>query len=138
MRVPFSGGCACGAIRYECSASPLGMGHCHCRDCQRSSGTGHSSVLVVPAAAVAVTGTPPRSHETRADDGDTVRRGFCPECGSPLFASSGAHPEFLSIKAASLDDPGSFRPTIDAWTSSAQPWDSMSPETLKFEKDIGA
>ena len=50
-KLPFTGGCVCGAIRYECSAVPLMMLHCHCRDCQRSSGGSFSSFVVVPKNA---------------------------------------------------------------------------------------
>jgi hypothetical protein len=49
MDVPFFGGCACGAVRYECSAAPVAMVNCHCRDCQRAGGTGFSPTVVVPA-----------------------------------------------------------------------------------------
>ena len=47
---PYTGGCACGAIRYEISAEPIFMNHCQCRDCQRESGTGHGSYLTFPRA----------------------------------------------------------------------------------------
>ena len=51
LATPFSGGCACGAIRYECTAEPVLMFHCHCRDCQRASGGPYSSYVIVPADA---------------------------------------------------------------------------------------
>ena len=51
ITTPFSGGCACGEIRYECTAEPMMMLNCHCRDCQRSSGGPFSSFVVVPTAA---------------------------------------------------------------------------------------
>jgi hypothetical protein len=54
MTAPFTGGCACGAVRYECTAEPLGSINCHCRDCQRASGTAYASVLRVPAASFRV------------------------------------------------------------------------------------
>ena len=55
MPTPFSGGCACGAIRYECSAEPLLPLNCHCRDCQRASGSAYAAVLAVPVAAFTLT-----------------------------------------------------------------------------------
>src|SRR5882762_1408411 len=51
INTPFSGGCACGAIRYESTAEPLMMLHCHCRDCQQSSGGPFSSFVIVPTQA---------------------------------------------------------------------------------------
>lgn len=48
MPVPFSGGCACGAIRYECSGEPLASLNGHCRDCQRASGSAFAAILIAP------------------------------------------------------------------------------------------
>ncbi|WP_409878663.1 GFA family protein [Dendronalium sp. ChiSLP03b] len=50
------GGCMCGAIRYECSAEPIAMGNCHCRDCQRATGSAFAAALLVPSSAVTITG----------------------------------------------------------------------------------
>ena len=50
MSEAYTGGCACGAIRYEISGEPMAMNDCQCRDCQRKSGTGHGSYLTFPAA----------------------------------------------------------------------------------------
>ena len=112
MELPITGGCICKSIRYECSVVPLGMGNCHCRDCQYSSGTGYSSIFAVPTSAVTITGNP-KYYESISDTGVTVRRGFCPECGNPLFAGNDANKEFIVIKAATLDDPSWFKPTVD-------------------------
>ena len=46
----FAGGCACGAIRYECSAEPVLSFNCHCRDCQRAGGGAFAPILIVPKA----------------------------------------------------------------------------------------
>ena len=136
MKTPFSGGCACGRIRYTCQAAPVGSGHCHCRDCQRSSGTSHTSIVVVPSAGLAFQGGSPVSYESLSDKGNTVYRSFCGHCGSPMFAGNKNHPEFIAIKAASLDEPDSFQPAIDSWVSSAPAWCQLSPDTVKFERDI--
>jgi hypothetical protein len=134
MTVPsiFSGACACEAVRYECSTSPITMVNCHCRDCQRASGSAYSPTIVVPTANVRVVRGAPRYHEITVANGNTARRAFCAECGSPLFASSSAHPEMTGIRAGSLDDPSWFRAERDVWTGSAQPWDILSPGTVKM------
>jgi hypothetical protein len=136
MSVPstFSGGCLCGAVRYECSAAPVAMVNCHCRDCQRAGGGGYSPTVVVSRAAFRVVRGEPRLHETAAESGNTARRAFCPECGAPLYASSSARPDFIGIKAGSLDDPSWFRAAADVWAGSAQPWDHMDPSTPKLAK----
>jgi hypothetical protein len=56
MKIPFTGGCMCGAIRYECSTEPLAMGICHCRDCQRATGSAFAAALMLPRNAVTIIG----------------------------------------------------------------------------------
>ncbi|GAB1538562.1 hypothetical protein NUACC21_12240 [Scytonema sp. NUACC21] len=67
------------------------------------------------------------------DSGSIVGRGFCPNCGSRLF-SKPPIPELMGITAGSLDDPSWFRPAMDIYTASAQPWYYMNPELPKFAK----
>lgn len=135
MDVPFFGGCACGAVRYECSVQPLAMVNCHCRDCQRAGGGGFSPTVVVPAAAFRLLKGEPTLHSVRADSGHTARRAFCRECGAPLFASTSARSDFVGIRAGSLDDPSWFRPQAEVWAVSAQPWDRLNPEVPHFPRD---
>ena len=134
MRLPFSGGCACGAIRYECSAEPLVSSNCHCRECQHASGSAFSANLIVPAAAFTVTKGEPTFYQVAGASGQLVSRGFCSVCGSPLFARAAALPDIVVIKVGSLDDPSEYRPSRDIYTESAQPWDYMNPELPKFAK----
>jgi hypothetical protein len=126
-----SGGCACGAVRYRSSADPTFFLNCHCRDCQRASGSGYAAVVVVPRAALTVTGEP-RYYSCVADNGHGIDRGFCPRCGNPLFVKPARLPDSIGIHAASLDDPTVHRPTIDIFTASAQPWDHMNPGLKKL------
>ena len=135
MNPPFSGGCACGAVRYECSADAIMAVNCHCRDCQRASGTAYTSGLLVPAAALRITKSAPKWYTSTADSGHLVHRGFCPECGSPVLARNDAYPMFI-IAASSLDDPSPHRPLMDVWTSSAQPWDHMDPALPKYPQGL--
>jgi len=132
MQIPFTGGCACGAVRYECSAEPIRMLQCHCRDCQRSSGGAGVSAVVVPAGALKVVKGTPRYYATSSARGGSIHRGFCTDCGSPVLAKFDAAPELMGIRAGSLDDPGWFHPSLDMWTSDAQPWDFMNPDLPKF------
>ena len=135
MEQPIRGGCACGGIRYECSQKPLVTLNCHCRDCQRSSGTAFSTVIAVPAAGVKLIVGTPKYHAV-AIEGVQIERGFCPECGTPLFGRNRDALELLVIKIGSLDDPSQFKPQVDIWTKSAQPWTLMSSDTRKFPKDF--
>ena len=134
MPAPFSGGCACGAIRYACTAEPLLSLNCHCRDCQRETGSAFAPILAVPKAAFTLTHGSPQYFDLTADSGQTTRRAFCAACGSPLFGLPGSVPELVTIRVSSLDDPSEFRPSQDIYTASAQPWDYMNPDLPKVPK----
>jgi len=62
-----------------------------------------------------------------------TRRGFCPDCGSPILVKPDAAPQWVAIRVASLDDPSGFGPQVDVWTADAPPWDPMNPALPKFE-----
>ncbi len=122
MHVPFGGGCCCRAIRYLCRAAPETALHCYCRHCQRATGGACATVIVVPAAALAIVCGEPAAYDVRADSGHTARRQFCRTCGSPLFAGSLAHPESIGVYAATLDDGSGVEPALNIWTSSRPAW----------------
>jgi hypothetical protein len=132
MATRFTGGCMCGAIRYECSAEPIAMGICHCRDCQRATGSAFAAALIVPRTAVTITGEV-KYYSVTGDSGNLVNRGFCPHCGSRLFGTP-TNTDVISIQAGSLDDPSWFKPQAEIYVASAQPWDYMNPDLPKFAK----
>jgi len=131
MVVPFSGGCACGAIRYECSAEPAFSWNCHCRDCQRASGSAFCPVLYVPRAALTISGES-TYYDVKAESGNKVSRGFCPHCGSPVFIQAELVPDLQGLWAASLDNPSVFQPQVHVWTDRAQLWDYMTQTLAKI------
>ena len=133
ITVPFTGGCACSAVRYECSTEPILPRNCHCRDCQRAAGGPYAPLLSVPVDALRITERALRYADTQGNSGNTVSRGFCTECGCTVVGRAEAFPEIVSVVAASLDDPSWFRPAFALFTSSAQPWDFLDPEVRKFE-----
>lgn len=134
INTPFSGGCACGAIRYESTSEPVLMLHCHCQDCQRSSGGPFSSLVVIQAEGFELSQGSLRFHASSSEAGGKTHRGFCPDCGSPILAKPDTIPHLVAIRTASLDNPSWFEPQLDAWTSDAHRWDHMNPALPKFEK----
>jgi hypothetical protein len=129
---PFSGGCACGTVRYESTADPIMMLHCHCRDGQQSSGGPFSSFVIVPTEAFRLLQGSLRFHASPSQMGGKTHRGFCPECGSPIQSKPDLVPHIVAIRTASLDDPSWFNSQADVWTSDAQLWDQMNPGLPKF------
>lgn len=133
MPTQFSGGCACGAIRYECRAEPIYMGNCHCRDCQYATGSAYFAAVIVRDADFSLLSGEPAWFDKLADAGHTMRRGFCPTCGSPVFLRNGAAPHIMVLYVGSLDDPSWYRPQRDIYVARAQPWDLMHPEVPKVD-----
>jgi hypothetical protein len=109
------------------------MACCHCRDCQRTTGSAYFPAVAVPTAALRIEGEP-RSYAAKADSGSTVTRAFCGECGSILFAWSSRMPEGRQLAAASLDAPSQFAPTMHVFAASAQPWDAIPAGAVRFER----
>ena len=134
MSISYSGGCACGTIRYEARARPIVENHCQCRDCQRRSGTGHGSYLTFPSRAdVKITGAA-TDWRVAGDSGNEKIHSFCPICGTPVYLTFAALPEPIAVHAASLDDPDRFNPTLVTYSIRGLPWDRMDPALLTFER----
>lgn len=127
----YTGGCACGAIRYDVAAEPVMAFHCQCTSCQKATGAGHASALAFPRAAAKITGSP-KFHETPADSGNSARRGFCTNCGSLVLGGSSGRPDMLVVFVGSLDDPGRFAPQAVVFHAHAQPWDVIDPALPTF------
>jgi hypothetical protein len=133
MSRTYTGGCACGAIRYEISGEPIVMVDCQCRQCRRATGGGHGSYLTFSGAEVKLTGEASRFEAT--GDGGTVKSsGFCPACGSPVFMTFPANPDIFVVRPASLDDPAGYRPQFVTWTAAAQAWDRVDPALPSFDR----
>ncbi|CAG1023108.1 S-(hydroxymethyl)glutathione synthase [Patescibacteria group bacterium] len=128
-----SGGCLCGAVRYECSAEPVFSANCHCRDCQKLSGGAYIATFFVTENSVTITGEV-QYFDKLGDSGHWVKRGFCPNCGSQVFGKPEVVTAMLGIRAGSLDNPALYQPQMDIYAASAQPWDFMNPDLPKFSQ----
>lgn len=133
MSEPYTGGCACGAVRYEIPGEPVLMHDCQCLDCQRESGTGHGSHLTFLRTGVKVEGEA-RHWVMVADSGNVKTRSFCPTCGSPVYLTSVNNPDFFSVRAASLDDPGRYKPQLVAYRTRGHAWDHLDPALPTFDE----
>jgi hypothetical protein len=110
------------------------MNDCQCRDCQSASGTGHGSYLTFPSRAAVTLAGIAAQWEMVADSGNVKTRGFCPACGAPVYLTFAAMPDLIAVHAASLDDPGRFKPGAVTYSSRGLPWDTLDPSLQMFEK----
>ena len=130
-----TGRCLCGEVHFEVTGPPVVVGHCHCRDCQKTSGGGHVSFAFYLAKQCTVTGEP-AGYEVSANAGGTTTRLFCARCGSRLFARSSRRPGLLGIVLAAFDDPDNFKPSVSLYVSRHRPWDAIAEGTTRFDEDI--
>lgn len=133
MSKPYTGGCACGAVRYEIAAEPVFSNDCQCRDCQRRSGTGHGSYMTFAGADPKLSGEA-KTWAIPGDSKNVKSHAFCPTCGSPVYLTFAVMPELFTIHASSLDDPGRYSPQVVTYAMRALPWDHVDPDLPKFEK----
>ena len=105
----YTGGCLCGAVRFEARAEPYRVGICHCLDCRKHSGSVFGAFAIFPAEAVTISG-----------DAAAYRgRYFCPSCGSSIFGRSG---DEVEVCLGSLDSPNQLRPTYESWMRRREDW----------------
>src|SRR5262249_20350418 len=119
-----TGQCLCGAVRYRSTGTPVRRVVCHCRDCQRSSGSAFHAGVVVPRDGFAVTGVL-HVYRSKADSDRDVARYFCPTCGSGVFNEIELRPGLVTIKLGTLDEPGRVSPTYEVFARSKLPWLSI-------------
>lgn len=81
-----AGGCLCGAVRYESDAQSVVTAVCHCKHCQKQSGSAFSVIIGVPKGALDFHGKPLAVFHDVGDSRLPVRRKFCPDCGSPILS----------------------------------------------------
>ena len=116
------GGCACGAIRFKIAGPLAGVGVCHCRACQYSTGGPPNYVALAMRPSFSVTKGEAKVHLSKADSGAEVGRAFCPECGTPLYTIPGEGTPFFPVKLGALDDPSGYAPNLHLYMEDAQPW----------------
>ncbi len=132
---PLEGGCDCGHIRSRLEAPPLFVHCCHCRWCQRESGSAfalnaliESDRLTSLAGDVVLKALPSES-----GFGQTMAR--CPDCGVAVwshYASAGPLTSF--VKVGTLDDPDRLPPDVHIFTDSRQPWVVLPEDTPAFAR----
>jgi hypothetical protein len=130
-----TGGCLCGAVRYETAWPPLLTGVCHCRHCQKQAGTAFSALIAVPFASLERSGEL-TTYEDGSEAGRPVLRKFCGKCGSPVFSETpdGMAQGMIFIKAGTLDDTSDLAPTVHFWTASKQNWVTLPEGAALLEK----
>jgi hypothetical protein len=134
MMFPQSGGCQCGAVRYEISGPPRVVYACHCTECQRQSGAAFAMAAVIPQEHFRILRGAPKMFVRRTSPTKTMECWFCAACGTRLYHRPGGadYPNY-NIKPGTLDDTSWLGPTIHFWTRSAQPWVVIPEGATSYE-----
>ncbi len=128
-----TGQCLCGQVTYRIDAEPVGARYCWCRDCQKiASGSATVNVLF-PESAVEYSGEI-TTIRMIADSGNTVERGFCPQCGSQMYSRTvePADSMPMRVRAGTLDNPELMPPSAIIWADSAPGWAVLNPDLPRF------
>jgi hypothetical protein len=126
-----TGRCLCGACVYQIEGEPVVVAHCHCLDCQRLSGAGHSTGAMFGEGGVLLEG-PVASHSFRSEADNEVTRLFCSACGSPLFGRNTGMPGFVTVTLGTMDDPD-LTPQVVVFARSRRAWDVMDEKLPTFQ-----
>ena len=128
VRLPLTGGCNCGAVRYEVSAPLVRASYCHCKRCQRRSGAAASAQAhPAPGTFRIVSGQEALRAWKPSDGGE---KWFCGECGSAIYGSNPSHPESIGIRMGSFDDDPGIRPSVRQFVAYAASWEPLPHDGL--------
>ncbi len=125
--LPLTGGCLCGAVRFEVTEAPLNAGYCHCTRCQRRTGTAASAQARLPAGALRVVSGDDEVRTWQPDEG--FAKVFCGRCGSALF-SHDTKRRHWAVRLGALDPGHGIRPTYRQRLESACEWEPVPEDGL--------
>lgn len=125
--------CSCGQLRIEVQGEPVGVGVCHCLECQRRTGSVFAA-LAAFSAPYEVSGTA-TEYVRAGDQGARFRFRFCPVCGTNLFHTEEGHEESVSVAVGAFADPGFTPPQDSVYDCRRHAWVQLPPETRVHDKD---
>jgi hypothetical protein len=123
----FDGGCDCRAVRYRLRSRPMYVHCCHCRWCQRETGTAFALNALIETDRVELLAGPVDVVDTPSHSGQGQRIARCPSCRIAVW-SHYSSPHLSFVRVGTLDEPDRFPPDIHIFTSSKQPWVHLSDD----------
>jgi len=132
---PVTGGCACKAVRYQLEAAPLVIHCCHCRWCQRETGTAFALNAMIETSKVKCLGEQPQIVHTPSESGKGQKYARCSTCNLAVWSNYGDSGDLIRfIRVGTLDNPDQFPPNVHIFTSSKQPWVLLGDRIPVFEE----
>jgi len=134
--LPLTGGCSCGAIRYEIASFPLLLYTCNCTNCQRLSGGAFALNMPVATRGFRIVKGEPKGWHHKSPSGADVTSWFCGDCGARIFGERKSRPESMNVRAGTLDDTKWLVPVMHMFTQSAQPLVLPAPNAECYETSV--
>ncbi len=126
--LPLTGGCLCGAVRYEISQPLVTAGYCHCTRCQRRTGTASSvSARIAPGSLRVLQG---EELIRSFDPPDGFSKAFCSACGGALWSRHPTDPGIVSVRMGTFDSDPGIRPSYRQFVAYAAPWEPIPDDGL--------
>jgi len=127
------GGCACGAVRYRLTDAPMFVHCCHCRDCQRQTGSAFVLNALVETDRITTLSGAPQPIGMPTDSGRPHRIFRCPTCQTAVWSEYGGVAKLRFVRIGTLDDPRALQPDVHIYTRSKQPWVALPAGVPSFE-----
>ena len=128
------GGCLCGGVRFRIDGKLGPAGFCHCKQCQRASGSAFAANAPARTAYFHITAGADRVTEYESSPGKF--RAFCRTCGSPVYSRRDSEPELRRIRLGTLDSDPGRRPLGHVWVSSKAPWFTITDELPQYPEGL--
>jgi hypothetical protein len=130
---PFAGGCACGAVRYRMESAPMFVHCCHCRDCQRQTGSAFVLNALIEADRVTLLSGVPEPISMPTDSGRPHDVYRCPACQTAVWSDYGRRRVMLFVRVGTLDAPEALEPDVHIFTRSKLPWVGLPAGARAYE-----
>ena len=133
MTEAIEGGCACGAVRYRLDSPPMFVHCCHCRDCQRQTGSAFAINALIETGRIAVLSGEPEPVAVATDSGRPHRIFRCPACRIAVWSEYGGRSALRFVRVGTLDDPAALAPDVHIYVRSKLPWVSLPESVPAFD-----
>ncbi|SFR47429.1 Uncharacterized conserved protein [Yoonia tamlensis] len=131
MEKKYHGRCLCGEVTYVAVGPPVVVAQCHCEECRRLSGTGHTVGAMFSSDAVFLSGKLSQ-FSYLSDNRSQVTKAFCADCGSPIYGKNTRIPNHLTLSLGTMDDAEGLDIEVVIFERDKQHWDQLGKDVISF------
>lgn len=131
MTKKFTGKCLCGAVTYAADGPPIVVAQCHCEECRRLSGTGHTIGAMFHSDAVTISGNL-GEYCYSSDKNSKVTKAFCAQCGSPIYGKNTRMPDHITLTLGTMDDADGLAVEVVVFERDKPHWDQLGKDVVSF------